>query len=141
MAIVLLKKLAKYNYKWQMKHIFFYHLLYFGVFILTKCNNLGADEFQWAKIDVKMSTFLEFLFHLSMWCHYNSMWIMESCAYWIMWTLKNLKWIKQNSNIKVWFEYKTFNNFIQWHHFHKGPINFHNTIYFILNIFIIIGYY
>jgi hypothetical protein len=25
-----------------------------------------------------------------------------------------------------------FNNFIQWHYFHKRPFNFHNTIYFIL---------
>jgi hypothetical protein len=30
-----------------------------------------------AKIDVKMSNFLLFLLHLSMWCHFNGMWIME----------------------------------------------------------------
>jgi hypothetical protein len=41
-----------------------------------------------------MSTFLQFLLHLSMWCHFNGMWIMESCAYWIIWILKNLKWKK-----------------------------------------------
>jgi hypothetical protein len=28
-----------------------------------------------------------------------------------------------------------FNNFIQWHYFHKGPFNFHNTIYFICQKF------
>jgi hypothetical protein len=28
-----------------------------------------------------------------------------------------------------------FNNFIQWHYFYKGPFNFHNRIYFILNFF------
>ncbi len=55
---------------------------------------MGADELKQAKIDVKMSTFLQFLLHLSMWCHFNGMWIMESCAYWIIWILKNLKWKK-----------------------------------------------
>jgi hypothetical protein len=63
----------------------------------------GADEFEWAKIDVKTSTFLPFLLHLSMWCHFNGMWIMENYAYWIIWILKNLKWIKK-SNIKFWFQ-------------------------------------
>jgi hypothetical protein len=80
----------------------------------------GVDEFKWAKIDVKTSTFLQFLLHLSMWCHLNDIWIMESCAYWIIWILKNLKWIKQNFNIKVWFVKILFNNFIQWHNLHKG---------------------
>jgi hypothetical protein len=51
----------------------------------------GADEFKWAKIDVKMSTFMQLLLHLSMWCHFNGMWIMESCAYWILWILKKSK--------------------------------------------------
>jgi hypothetical protein len=69
---------------------------------------MGANEPKQTKIDVKTSTFLQFLLHLSMWCHFNGMWIMKSCAYWIIWILKNLKWIKQNSNIKAWFESNMF---------------------------------
>jgi len=34
-----------------------------------------------------------------------------------------------------------FNNFIQWHNFDKRLFNFHNTIYFILKFFIVIGNY
>jgi hypothetical protein len=64
----------------------------------------GVNEFKQAKFDVKMSIFLQLLLHLFMWCHFNGMWIMESYVYWIIWILKYLKWIKQNSNIKVWFE-------------------------------------
>jgi hypothetical protein len=37
----------------------------------------GVDELKQAKIDVKMSVFLQFLLHLFMWCHFNGMWIME----------------------------------------------------------------
>jgi hypothetical protein len=59
---------------------------------------MGADEFKWAKIDAKTSTFLQFLLHLSMWCHFNGMWIMKSCAYWKIYneSSKNqsLVWIK-----------------------------------------------
>jgi hypothetical protein len=33
----------------------------------------GVDEFKKAKIDVKTSTFLQFLLYLSMWCHFNGM--------------------------------------------------------------------
>jgi hypothetical protein len=62
---------------------------------------MGGEELKQTKIDVKTSTFLQFLLHLSMQCHFNGMWIMENRAYWIIWILKNLKWIKQNSNIKV----------------------------------------
>jgi hypothetical protein len=29
---------------------------------------MGADELKQSKIDVKMSTFLQFLLHLSIWC-------------------------------------------------------------------------
>jgi hypothetical protein len=28
-----------------------------------------------------------------------------------------------------------FNNSIQWHYFRKGPFNFHNKLYLILNFF------
>jgi hypothetical protein len=73
----------------------------------------GADELKWTKINVKTFYFLQFLLHLSMWCHSHGMWIMESCAYWIIWILKKIKWIQKNSNIKVWFEQKMFNIFIQ----------------------------
>ncbi len=31
-----------------------------------------ANELKCAKIDVKMSTFLEFLLHLPTWCHFNA---------------------------------------------------------------------
>jgi hypothetical protein len=73
---------------------------------ISHINNMSmsVDEIKRAKIDVKTSTFLQFLWHLSMWCHFNGMWIMESCAYWIIWILKKFKWIKQNFNTKVWFE-------------------------------------
>jgi hypothetical protein len=33
----------------------------------------GVDELKQAKIDVKTSTFLQFLLLLSMWCHFNGM--------------------------------------------------------------------
>jgi hypothetical protein len=33
----------------------------------------GADEFKQTKIDIKMLIFLQFLLHLSMWCHFNGM--------------------------------------------------------------------
>jgi hypothetical protein len=33
----------------------------------------GVDELKRAKIDVKMLTFLQFLLHFSMWCHFNGM--------------------------------------------------------------------
>jgi len=33
----------------------------------------GANELKQAKIDVKTSTFLQFLLHLPMWCHFNGM--------------------------------------------------------------------
>jgi hypothetical protein len=47
----------------------------------------GVVELKWTKIDVKMSTFMQFLLNSSMWCHFNGMWIMESCPYWIIWIL------------------------------------------------------
>jgi len=56
--------------------------------------NMGKYEFKRAKIDVKTSIVLQFLLRLSMWCHFNGMWIMEGCAYQMIWTLKNLKWLK-----------------------------------------------
>ncbi len=34
---------------------------------------LGVDEFKRPKIDVKTLSFLQFLLHLSMWCHFNGM--------------------------------------------------------------------
>jgi hypothetical protein len=72
-----------------------------------------ANELKQAKVGVKTSTFVQFLLHLSMWCHFNVTWIMESCAYWIIGILKNLKWIKKYFHVKVWFEQRMFNNFIQ----------------------------
>jgi hypothetical protein len=48
----------------------------------------GANKFKWTNIDVKMSTFLQFLLHLSMWCHFNGMGIIKSRAYWVIWILK-----------------------------------------------------
>jgi hypothetical protein len=98
-------------------------------------HHLGVDELKQAKIDVTMLTFLQFLLYLSMWCHFNGMWIMESCVHWIIWILKNLKWIKENSNIKVWFEKGCLTTSFNDITFIKGPFNFHNTIYFILNFF------
>ncbi len=38
---------------------------------------MAADELKQTKIDVKMLILLQFLLHLFMWCHFNSMWIME----------------------------------------------------------------
>jgi hypothetical protein len=38
---------------------------------------VAADELKQTKIDVKMLILLQFLLHLFMWCHFNSMWIME----------------------------------------------------------------
>jgi hypothetical protein len=38
---------------------------------LRKFLILGVDEFKRTKIDVKTLVFLQFLLHLSMWCHFN----------------------------------------------------------------------
>jgi len=61
---------------------------------------------------INKSTFLQLLLHIHMRCHFNSILIIENCAYWIMWILKNLKWVKNSSNIKVWLIQTMFNNFI-----------------------------
>jgi hypothetical protein len=55
----------------------------------------GVDELKGAKIDVKTSIFLQFLLHLSMWCHFNGMWIMESYAYQIILGLEKYKMNKK----------------------------------------------
>jgi len=52
---------------------------------------LGVDELKQAKIDVKTSTFLQFLLYLFMWCHFNGMWIMENCVYWINMDIEKFK--------------------------------------------------
>jgi hypothetical protein len=100
---------------------------------------MDADELRWAKINVKTSILKKILvtFYF-LWWHF--MWIVESCAYWIIWILKNLKWVKKSSNIKVWFEQTMFNSFVQY--FHKRPLTLHNTIFLIFDFFsIVIGYY
>jgi hypothetical protein len=33
---------------------------------------------------------LQFLLHLPVWRHFNGMWFMGSCVYWIIWILKFL---------------------------------------------------
>jgi hypothetical protein len=62
-------------------------------FFLPSTN--GVNELKWTKIDVKTSTFLQFSLYLFMCCHFIGMWIMEKCAYWTIWILKNLKWVKK----------------------------------------------
>jgi hypothetical protein len=42
---------------------------------------MGVDEYKQAKIFINMLTFLQFLLHIPMWCHFNGMLIMESCVY------------------------------------------------------------
>jgi hypothetical protein len=56
---------------------------------------MGAEEYKRAKILLNMSTFLQFLWLISMWCHFNGMLIMEICAYSLIWILKNLKCVKK----------------------------------------------
>jgi len=75
---------------------------------------LGADELKRAKIDVKMSTFLQFMLHLSMWCHFNGMGIMKSCTYGRIWILKKIKWVKINSffSILCLSKFKVFKKFM-----------------------------
>ncbi len=90
----------------------------------------GVDECEWANILVNISTFLQFLLHVSMWCHFNGMLIMESCVHSLIWILRTLKWVKKSSNIEVWLEQMMFNNFIRCYYFHKGPFSFHNRIFF-----------
>jgi len=41
--------------------------------VLSWDSHQGVDELKQTKIDLKMSTFLQFLLHLSMWCHFNGM--------------------------------------------------------------------
>jgi hypothetical protein len=92
----------------------------------------NVDELKRAKIDVKMSTFLQFLLDLSMWCHFNGMSIMEICAYWIIGILKKIKQIKKLTSkfgLNKGCLTTSFNNII----FIKGLFSFQNTIYFILN--------
>ncbi len=93
----------------------------------TDCK--GADEFKWAKIDVKTSTFLQFFLHLSMWCHFNGMWIMENCAYWIIYNVSNKIPISEFGLNKRCLT-TSFNDII----FVKGPLIF--IIQFISSSFI-----
>jgi hypothetical protein len=71
---------------------------------------MGADEYKQAKILLNMSTFLQFLLHISL-C--DGMLIMGICAYSLIWIFRNLKCVKKSSNIKVWLEERMFNSFIQ----------------------------
>jgi len=48
----------------------------------------------------------------------------NSCAYWLIWMLRNLNWITTCSNFELWVEQRMFNSFIdQQPHFHKGSLN------------------
>jgi hypothetical protein len=55
--------------------------------------------------------------------------------------IQKSKMNEKKFNIKVWFEQRMFNNFIQEHYFYKRPFSFHNTTYFILIFFVVIRYY
>jgi hypothetical protein len=94
-----------------------------------------------SKILVNTSTFVQFLLHIFMWCHFNGMLIMESCAYSLIWILINLKCVKKSSTINFWLKQRMFNSYIQWYYFHKGHLSFCNTIFLMLNFFVVIGYY
>jgi len=85
--------------------------------------------------------FLQFLLHIFMWCHFSGMLIMESCAYSLIWILRNLKYVKKSYVISFWLKQRMFNSFIQWYDFHKGPPGFYYTISLILNFKKVIGYY
>jgi hypothetical protein len=116
-------------------------LQYIWMYLSFKKTFVGAIELKQAKINVKRSTFLQLLLHLSIWCHFSGMWFRKSCAYWIIWVLKYPNSIIKCYNFMFWFEWRTFDNFIEQHYFHKGPFNFHNTILFTLNFFVVIcGY-
>ncbi len=48
----------------------------------------------------------------------------NSCAYWLIWMLRNLNWITESFNFELWFEQRLFNSFInQQPYFYKGPLN------------------
>jgi hypothetical protein len=101
--------------------------------------HMGADEFKWTKIDVKMSTFLQFLLHLSMCCHFNGMRIMESCDYRIICILKNLNESNEIPISKFGLNKRFLTISFNDTTFIKRPLNLHDTIYFILILKIVIG--
>jgi len=96
----------------------------FCIHVINKCylHLAGCEWIQTSQNWCQMSTFLQFLLHLSIWCHFNGMWIMENCDYWIIGILKKLKWIKKNSISKFGLNkgclITSFNNI----NFIKGPL-------------------
>jgi hypothetical protein len=48
----------------------------------------------------------------------------NSCAYWLIWMLRNLNWTTESFNFELWFEQRLFDSFIhQQPYFYKGPLN------------------
>jgi hypothetical protein len=45
---------------------------------------------------------------MPMWCHFNGMLIMATCALQLIWMLKILTWAIGYFNFEFWFEQKTF---------------------------------
>jgi hypothetical protein len=93
-----------------------------------------------ANILVNISTFLQFLLHISMWCHFNGMSIMESCAYSLIWIWRNVKCVKKlpisRFGWNKWYLIAPFNDTT----FTKGPLVF-IIQFFNANLKKVIGYY
>jgi hypothetical protein len=96
--------------------------------------HMGWNQFKWTKNYVKMSIFSNLFSHLSMWCHFNGMFIMASCDLSLIWMLQSLNYFITCFNFEFRFEQKTFNNFINQHYFDKGPFNYHNTNFIIFKM-------
>ncbi len=61
--------------------------------------HLGWNEFKWAKSFVNKLIFYNLFLHVCMWCHFNDMLIMASCAWSLVLMLWNLNWIITCSNL------------------------------------------
>jgi len=61
--------------------------------------HLGWNEFKSAKSFVNKLIFYNLFLHVCMWCHFNDMLIMASCAWSLVWMLWNLNWIITCSNL------------------------------------------
>ncbi len=100
----------------------------------------GVDEYKRAIIFINTSTFLQFLLHISMWCHFNGMLIMESCAYSLIWIWRNVKCVKKlpisRFGWNKWYLIAPFNDTT----FTKGPLVF-IIQFFNANFKKVIGYY
>jgi hypothetical protein len=65
----------------------------------------------WSNKPTMMSNCVQnynFFSYMPMWCYFNGILIMASCALWLLWMLKNLNWIIGPFDFGFWFEHISF---------------------------------